>query len=143
MKLRHKIARLLRYESWADYITEVRMAKNAKGVIDFLADLEAKLLPTGAKETKDLLLLKEEDCEKRELPFDGKINVWDSSYYERIHRENALGLDGELIKQYFPVPFVVRAVLEIYQSCLGVQFIEVPGDLWHAGSFRALHISFL
>ena len=30
--LRRKIAKLLGYPTWADYITEVKMAKSAKGV---------------------------------------------------------------------------------------------------------------
>ena len=32
LELRRKIAKLLGYETWADYITEVKMVKNAKGV---------------------------------------------------------------------------------------------------------------
>ena len=32
LDLRRKIAKLLGYPTWADYITEVKMAKTAKGV---------------------------------------------------------------------------------------------------------------
>jgi Zn-dependent oligopeptidase len=34
LELRRKIARLLRYPTWADYITEVKMIKNARGVTE-------------------------------------------------------------------------------------------------------------
>ena len=34
LELRHKVAALLGYDSWADYVTEIRMAKNAKNVVD-------------------------------------------------------------------------------------------------------------
>ncbi len=32
LNLRRKIAKLLGYPTWADYITEVKMVKDAKGV---------------------------------------------------------------------------------------------------------------
>ena len=32
LDLRRKVAKLLGYPTWADYITEVKMAKSAKGV---------------------------------------------------------------------------------------------------------------
>jgi len=34
LDLRRKIAKLLGYPTWADYITEVKMIKNAQGVIE-------------------------------------------------------------------------------------------------------------
>ena len=35
------------------------------------------------------------------------------------------------MKEYFPVSTVVPAVLEIYQSLLGVRFEPLTQDLWH------------
>ena len=34
LDLRRKIAKLLKYETWADYITEVKMVKSARGVTE-------------------------------------------------------------------------------------------------------------
>lgn len=40
-------------------------------------DLEAKLQPVAVKEREVLLALKKEEHEKRDLPFDGELYIWD------------------------------------------------------------------
>ena len=47
LDLRRQIAKLLSYPTWADYITEVKMVKNAKGVKEAcLADSRPRRLLT-------------------------------------------------------------------------------------------------
>ncbi|KAI0074009.1 Metalloprotease [Panus rudis PR-1116 ss-1] len=131
LDLRRKLASLLGYETWADYVTEVKMVKNAKGVKDFLTDLEHKLRPVGEKERDILLALKKEEHEQKGLPFDGEFYIWDYRYYDRKYIEKTLDLDDMLVKEYFPVAVVVPAILDIYQNLLGVKFVEVKGETWH------------
>jgi len=78
--------------------------------------------------------LKKEECEKRGLPFDGCLNVWDESYFTRIFIESTLHFDTAPLKEYFPVAVIVPKILDIYQNLLGVQFTEVADDqkqVWH------------
>jgi len=78
--------------------------------------------------------MKNEDYKKRGLPIDDNLWHWDSRYYNRLYSERNLGLDGSVVKEYFPVSFVVPAILEIYQAILGVKFIEINDqvkDVWH------------
>jgi len=131
LSLKRKIAPLLGYSTWADYITEVKMVKNAKGVIQFLDELENKLRPVGLKERDILLKMKQAEHEKKGLPFDGEFYLWDYRYYDRKFIESSLQLDDMVVKEYFPVSVVVPAILDIYQNLLGVKFVEVKGDLWH------------
>lgn len=56
-----------------------------------------------------------------------------SRYYDRKYIEENLSLDDSLVKEYFPVSFVVPAVIEIYSKLLGVQFLPTKADLWHPG----------
>lgn len=115
------------------------------------------------KERAALMALKEEDHHERGLPYDGEYYLWDNawvahvqsilysltdsnlanrliyfSYYGRIHTERTLQLDGDVLKQYFPVAHVVPAVLQIYQDLLGVEFRECEGEVWHSGAFSWL-----
>ncbi|EEB96995.1 hypothetical protein MPER_03775, partial [Moniliophthora perniciosa FA553] len=125
LDLRRKIASLLGYKTWADYITEVKMIKNATGVNDFLDDLESKLRPVGVKDMETLRALKKKEHEELGLPFDGQFYVWDYRYYDRKYIESSLDLDDMLVKEYFPVLQVVPTILEIYQHLLGVRFEEI------------------
>jgi hypothetical protein len=57
-------------------------------------------------------------------------------YYNSLCSERNLSLDGSLVKEYFPVSFVVPAILEIYQTLVGIKFIEISDeakDVWHPG----------
>ncbi|TFY69553.1 hypothetical protein EVJ58_g360, partial [Rhodofomes roseus] len=118
--LRRKIASILGYPTWADYITE------------FLDDLEQKLRPIGARERVTLLALKQEEHAAKGYPFDGELYMSDFWYYSRRLLERELELDDQKVKEHFPVNKVVPAILEIYQQLLGVQFVEVKSEtLWH------------
>ena len=93
----------------------------------------------GLKERETLLGLKEQEYKEKGLAFDGEFYLWDYMYYDRMFVEKTLNLDDNLVKEYFPVEFVVPTILEIYQRLLGVRFEEVEGELWHPG--EAFHTS--
>ena len=133
LDVRRRIAELLGYNTWADYATEDKMVKSAKGVFDFLAELEQRLRPVGLKEREVLLAMKRDEHAEKGFAFDGEFNGWDRAYYDRKLTEQSLKLDDNLIKEYFPVSHVVQAVLEIYQDLLGVRFVETQGETWHPG----------
>jgi len=137
VQLRRKVADILGFETYADYVLDIKMAKNAKNVNAFLADLREKLTPLGLAERKKLLALKKEVHEKRGLPADDSFNLWDYRYYDRLWTERELSLDDEKVKEYFPVNKVVPTILDIYRKMLSVQFYPispdtVDGDMkWH------------
>jgi Zn-dependent oligopeptidase len=88
----------------------------------------------GHKDRERLLVMKKEEHEKQGLPFDGEFYLWDYRYYDRKYIEKTLDLDDSLVKEYFPVSVVVPKILEIYQNLLSIKFVELKGDVWHAGS---------
>lgn len=56
------------------------------------------------------------------------------SYYDQKFMEQNLNLDDAKVKEYFPVSFVIEAVLSIYQNLLSVKFQPVEAELWHPGT---------
>eukprot|EP00004_Rigifila_ramosa_P000596 TRINITY_DN1061_c0_g1_i1.p1 TRINITY_DN1061_c0_g1~~TRINITY_DN1061_c0_g1_i1.p1 ORF type:complete len:715 (+),score=203.14 TRINITY_DN1061_c0_g1_i1:7-2151(+) len=129
---RHELAQLLGYRNFAEYALETRMAKNPKAVLDFLGNLKEKVAVSSQKEIERMLLLKKAECEKRGLPYDGKLNAWDFHYYNRILLETEYEVNDEKIKEYFPLPVVTAATLHLYQSLLNLRFEKVENpSVWH------------
>lgn len=132
VKLREEKSSLLGFETHADFILEMNMAKNSKLVACFLEDLSQKLKPLGEEERAVMLELKKKECEKRGLEFDGQVNAWDMQYYMNQVEETTYSVDQNLLKEYFPMEVVTSGLLDIYQELLGLTFELMKGaPVWH------------
>ncbi|KAF9505096.1 hypothetical protein BS47DRAFT_1374338 [Hydnum rufescens UP504] len=120
LDLRRRLAALMNYKTWADYVEEDKMIKTGDAVKDFLGDLRVKLTPVGLKERDALLKIK-------------NVRHTKFGYYDNAFVEESLDLDDNLVKEYFPVGVVVPAILQIYQELLGVRFRDSTANasLWH------------
>ena len=115
MELRSKAAKIMGYDTWADYVIEPKMAKSAKTAQDFLDDLYTKIKPIGLKERDRLLELKKEECKELGREYDPTFYAWDYRYYDRLYVEKNLSLNDEKVKEYLPAEHVVQEMLKIYQ----------------------------
>ncbi|OZJ06436.1 hypothetical protein BZG36_00559 [Bifiguratus adelaidae] len=132
LSLRRQAAKILGYASHSDYVLEVRMAKNAKTVEDFLSDLRSKVTPIGTKELERLKALKCAEKEEQGQEFDGTFMAWDKMYYHQRLLESEYSVDENKIKEYFSLPQVTAGMLKIYEQVLGIRFVEVESaDTWH------------
>ena len=125
--LRDEIATTLGYESWADYVLEIRMAKSPQAVQTFLVDLERRV---AVKARRDLAALQD----LRAASGDGAdaVEIWDWRYYtQRLLRERHQ-VDPFAVAEYFPLDAVLDGLFHVYQELVGVRF--VPRDdasVWH------------
>ncbi|XP_069596269.1 thimet oligopeptidase isoform X1 [Ranitomeya imitator] len=132
VKLREEKSSLLGFDTHADFILEMNMAKSSKMVAGFLDELCQKLKPLGEKEREVMIELKKKDCEKRALEYDGQINAWDMRYYMNQVEETTYSVDQNLLKEYFPMEVVTAGLLAIYQELLGLTFQqEKCAHIWH------------
>lgn len=130
-KIRHELAVLLGYPNHTVYKTEVLMSKSAENVSKFLSELAEKITPVWEEEKKYLLELKEKECAELGIPFDGKLNSWDTRYFINKGKQLKYAVDTTKLREYFPFPVVKEGLLNIYQDLLGLKFQEVQGDVWH------------
>lgn len=133
IQIRYDAAKLLGYKNHAEFQLEVRMAKTPDAVLKFLNELKDKLLPQGRKDLDKLLQLKKQEKLENKLPFDGKMNSWDTSYYNNLLLQRDFQVNREEVKQYFPLEHVTNSMLELYQKILGLKFeeISIPNSVWH------------
>ncbi|CAF91485.1 unnamed protein product, partial [Tetraodon nigroviridis] len=132
VRLRAQKSTLLGFGTHADFVLEMNMAKSGQEVAVFLEELAQKLKPLGDEERATLLRLKEEECQKRKLPFSGELHAWDMRYYMTQVEEMQYSVDQNLLKEYFPMEVVTRGLLDIYQDLLGLSFRRVEdAPVWH------------
>ncbi|KAM9098508.1 thimet oligopeptidase [Sarcophilus harrisii] len=130
--LRAQKSSLLGFNTHADYVLEMNMAKTSQDVATFLDELAQKLKPLGEEERAVILELKKKECEKRGLDFDNQINAWDMRYYMNQVEETRYNVDQNLLKEYFPMQVVTKGLLGIYQELLGLTFeLEENAKVWH------------
>ncbi|KAG1935828.1 thimet oligopeptidase [Pimephales promelas] len=132
VELRSKKSSLLGFSTHADFVLEMNMAKTSKKVATFLEDLARKLKPLGEEERAVILKLKEQESQKRNLPFTGELHAWDTRYYMTQVEETQYAVDQNQLKEYFPMEVVTKGLLDIYQELLNLTFEQVEGAaVWH------------
>lgn len=104
VNLRLKIANLLGYPTYADYVLADRMAENAQTVNAFLDELLAQ---TKEYAVKDYNTIGEY---ARSQGFEGEVMPWDMAYYSEKYRHEKYELNEELVKPYLQLDSVKRGV---------------------------------
>jgi thimet oligopeptidase len=128
IKIRKKIAKLLNYKNFADYVLEDRMAKNSNKVFEFLKNLYKDLKKKGKKELKVLLKLK-----NRETGTDDKtLYNWQWRYYANMYKKENFSVDYEKLREYFPLEIVIDGMFDVFSKFFGVRFIPKELSKWHS-----------
>ncbi|KAJ2617688.1 metalloendopeptidase [Coemansia sp. RSA 1365] len=132
IKLRLEAARLLGYQTHAEFVLEENMAKGPEHIMKFEDDLRKRLEPLATSEIKEIESLKIKDKEAAGEPYKGLFS-WDYRYYSNMVKERKHNVSEEEVKQYFPVDKVMRGVLDICQDVLGLKFLKISNpSVWHS-----------
>ncbi|WP_418672802.1 M3 family metallopeptidase [Alistipes putredinis] len=120
VNLRLKIANLLGYPTYADYVLADRMAENAQTVNAFLGELLAR---TKEYAVKDYNTIGEY---ARSQGFEGEVMPWDMAYYSEKYRHEKYELNEELVKPYLQLDSVKRGVFLLANKLYGLNFTPNP-----------------
>ena len=115
-ELRLKLANVLGYKNYADYVLERRMAMNQEGVYSLLNDLYEASYKVALKEKQEI-----QDY-ANSLGFDGEIMPWDWTYYSEKLKEKKFDLNDEMLKPYFELSNVVDGVFGLATELYGITF---------------------
>jgi len=128
--LRADIAERLGYATWADYVIEVKMAKNGATAVKFEEDLLAGLQPKFTAEMETLRQLKV----KQTGQADAQILAWDVSYYTNRLMKEKYAIDKEELRNFFPYQATLDGMFAIYQKIFGLKFTQIdPPYVWAEG----------
>lgn len=127
VKLRHRRAKLLGYESHAHFVLEERMAKTPEKVKSFLNELLEKAKPAAKKEFAELTAF------AKNLDGIDHLEKWDGAYYSEKLKQKLFNLDDEKLKPYFELKNVINGVFTVAKKLYGLHFEEVNNiDKYHA-----------
>jgi thimet oligopeptidase len=130
LPLRDDVAKKLGYKSWADYVTEVKMVKNANTAIDFEEKLKTGLQPKFDAELNEYRQLKVKDTGDT----NAQIHIWDWRYYSNQLKKDKYTVDAEQLRVFFPYQRVLDGMFRIYQQIFGLKFERIqPPYKWVDG----------
>jgi thimet oligopeptidase len=126
--LRDRLAHLLGFSTFAAYQMATRTVTRPSSIEAFLDQLDAHLLPSARGNVAALATLKARETGDPRA----SIDPWDVFYYVNDLQKTKYAVDRNEVRQYFPAPHVVDAILKIYQTILGVTFTVVsPANNWN------------
>jgi len=118
--LRHEHARLLGYETFADYRLSDGMAKTSAAARELLETVWSKATRR-ANEERTML---EEEVRREGSNF--AIEPWDWRHYAEKVRRRRFDLDDGEVKPYFQLDRMIAAAFETARRLFGVTFVELP-----------------
>jgi len=118
VRLRVEKARLLGYESHADYVLERNMAKEPETVLNFLAQIWEAALPVARAEAA----AQQELIEREGGKF--KLEPWDWFYYTEKIRKEKYDLSDEETRPYFSAKNVTDGMFYVANRLYGLEFSE-------------------
>ncbi|MEH6625453.1 MAG: oligopeptidase A [Motiliproteus sp.] len=127
LSLRHALAQLLGFDSYAEYSLATKMAENVDQVVSFLRDLGQKSLPMAQQELQELQTFAQQQNGIKVL------EAWDIGYYSEQLRQSRYAVSQEELRPYFPVDKVLSGLFSVASKLFAVEIEEVAaGDTWHA-----------
>ena len=119
VNLRQRRAKLLGYDTAADFVLEDRMAKNSTNVYHLLHQLLEAYTPTAHKEVEEVQALANE--------LEGEsfsLMPWDWAYYSEKLKAKKYAWNEEALRPYFELSKVVDGVFGLATRLYGITFKE-------------------
>jgi peptidyl-dipeptidase Dcp len=121
IELRVEKARLLGYDSYADFVLERRMSKNPEKVYDLLDQLWDAALPVAKNEVKEMQAIIDREGG------DFKLATWDWWYYAEKLRKEKYDLDDNELRPYFQLDKVREGAFSVANQLYGLTFEPLEG----------------
>ncbi len=125
LKLRHRLARLLGYESYAQVSLQPKMARSPDQVLAFLADLATRVRPFAQRDFDELSQFARERLGLAEL------EAWDVAWASEKLRVDRYAFSEQEVKQYFPETEVLPGMFRLVETLYGIRITPGRAPTWH------------
>ncbi len=125
VQLRTERARLLGFETFADYRLDDQMAKTPKAVRELLDNIWGRGRARARRERDDL------QAKVREEGGNFAIAPWDWRYYAEKVRKERYAIDEAETKPFFQLERMIEAAFETAHRLFGLNFSPVDVPLYH------------
>jgi oligopeptidase A len=121
LRLRHKAARLVGFDNYAEYSLATKMAAGNMEVIDFLRELASRTRATAETEFAEITKIASHD-----------LAAWDIAFYTEKLKQHKFAISNDALRQYFPISRVLDGLFGLVKRLYGVS-IAKRDDIrkWH------------
>ncbi|MBQ9473752.1 MAG: M3 family metallopeptidase [Bacteroidales bacterium] len=116
-QLRMEQAKMLGYDTYADYVLDDRMAHDRKNLTQFMTQLIEAAYPEAREDVHILQVYA-----SRQEPEGFVLQPWDVSYYAEKLRQHQFNFDEELLRPYFQLEKVRQGIFDLYGRLYGLGF---------------------
>ncbi|MGB9094952.1 oligopeptidase A [Erwinia sp.] len=126
LALRHELAQLLGFDSYADKSLATKMAENPAQVTDFLTGLAKRARPQAEREIEQLRAFAQKEHGVSDL------NPWDLTYFGEKQKQHLYAISDEQLRPYFPEERAVNGLFEVVKRIYGITAKERKDvDVYH------------
>ena len=125
LDLRYKKAKLLGFESYAEYSLAEKDASSTEDVTHFLEELGRLARPQAIEELEEL-----KEFAKRVDNIEN-LRGFDLGYYSEKLKKEKFDFDNSMTKPYFEQAKVLRGMLDVVSELFSVEFKEVEVPVWN------------
>ncbi len=114
LALRHELAQLLGFDSFANQSLATKMAESPAQVLTFLTDLAHRARPQAKKELEQLRAFAKSKHGVTEL------QPWDLTYFSEKQKQYLYTISDEQLRPWFPEPRVINGLFEVVKRLYGI-----------------------
>jgi len=125
MELRQKKAKLLGFDSYAEYSLATKDAPTTSAVVSFLEELASEASAQAIVELDELKVY------ARKVDNIFALQSFDLAYYSEKLKKEKFAFDDSMTKPYFEKSKVLRGMLDVVSELFSVEFKEVDVNVWN------------
>jgi oligopeptidase A len=129
LELRHEMANLLGYDTYAELSLARKMAASVEAIDKLMGELRVASYDTAVKELEELQAF----AQTKGAAEADSLTHWDIAFWAERIREEKYGLNDEELRPYFPLPQVLDGLFSLAQRIFDITITPADGEapVWH------------